>query len=165
MPLDPHPSQIDAHALHLRFFMSHSTARSPCFAPDLVKSRTLVVVTWGDSDMCVISRQCRRQQLQSPAGDWLRNWINLKEAYLRHYRREARGGLQAVVDSLPGLRFEGRAHSGLVDAQNTAAVAARLVAEGYRFLRPTRGLGPDGEPWGGKRAAEQGPGGGGTAHS
>ena len=48
-------------------------------------------------------------------------------------------------------RFVGRAHSGLVDARNTAALAAHMVNGGFRFVRGTRGLSADGRMLGAKR--------------
>ena len=78
--------------------------------------------------------------------------INLKEAFRQHFRFDARGGLEKVVNSLLELRFEGRAHSALVDARNTGKIALRMCEQSFRFTRPTRGLGPDGEPWGGGKS-------------
>ena len=51
--------------------------------------------------------------------------MDLKILYKRHYRKEAKGGLQASVERV-GLTFEGRAHDGLIDSRNTAAIAALL---------------------------------------
>ena len=48
-------------------------------------------------------------------------WVDLKLLYRRHYRTAPSGGLRACVERL-GLTFEGRAHNGLVDARNTAAI-------------------------------------------
>ena len=152
--------------------------RSPPFSGQRhdrwVESRKLSIVTWGDSDLCVISRQCRRQGVRMPtclmspqaieavpdlhhrsslpAPEYLCRWINLKEAFRQHFRFDARGGLENVVNSLPGLQFEGRAHSALVDARNTGKIALRMCEQSFRFTRPTRGLGPDGEPWGGGKS-------------
>jgi len=63
------------------------------------------------------------------------------------------GGLRACVER-SGLPFIGRAHSGLVDSQNTAALAARMIEQGFRFLRTTRGFAPDGKAWGAKSRAK-----------
>ena len=50
-----------------------------------------------------------------------------------------------------GLRFEGRAHSGLIDSQNTAKIAIQMMQQGFCFTRTTRGFGVDGVAFGAKR--------------
>ena len=57
-------------------------------------------------------------------GIFVSRWVDLKILYKRHYRKEAKGGLQACVERL-GLTFQGRAHDGLIDSRNTAAIATR----------------------------------------
>ena len=37
-----------------------------------------------------------------------------------------------------GLQFEGRAHSGLVDSKNTAAICIQMMRQGFVFSRATR---------------------------
>ncbi|CAE7695805.1 eri2 [Symbiodinium microadriaticum] len=61
-------------------------------------------------------------------------------------------GLQKCVESL-GLTFEGRAHDGLIDCRNTAAIVLHM-AQGsmlygaFAFRRATRGLDRDGNVFG-----------------
>ena len=62
----------------------------------------------------------------------------------QHYGREATGGLAACVDRL-GLKFEGRAHNGLIDSRNTAAIVLHMargdmIHGAFVFRRTTRGL-------------------------
>ena len=113
-----------------------------------------VIVTWGDSDIGgVLGRECAHKGLgQVP--EYFRSWVNLKDRFRQHFKREAKGGLQHVVESLV-FTFEGRAHSGLVDSRNTAKIVVKMLQEGHRFLRPTRGLAADGSAYGSrkKRAA------------
>ena len=104
------------------------------------------LVTWSDADlMTQLHRELKWRKLPRPW--YFTRWINLKLLWKQHYRREPTGGLQACVESL-GLTFEGRAHSGLVDARNTAKIAADMARQGMRFVRTTRGCGADGEPFG-----------------
>ena len=61
------------------------------------------------------------------------------------------------ADERVGLTFEGRAHNGLVDSRNTAALALRMARGTYEhgafvFRRPTRGLDADGDTF---RACEE----------
>ena len=71
--------------------------------------------------------------------------------FQRHYKREAKGGLKACVESCcGGNSFEGRPHSGIVDSRNTAKIVMHMLQTGFRFRANTRGLAPDGRPWGQK---------------
>jgi inhibitor of KinA sporulation pathway (predicted exonuclease) len=73
---------------------------------------------------------------------------------LRFYAGEvnvlSRGEQEACVKAC-GLAFVGRAHSGLVDSRNTAAICCQMLLQGFRFTRPTRGFAPDGNVWGQKK--------------
>ena len=112
--------------------------------------------TWSDADIGgQLSSECRHKSLPLPP--CFDAWVDLKVLYARHYRTEARGGLQACVERL-GLSFEGRAHNGLIDSRNTAAITLHM-AQGrghfgpcFVFRRPTRGLDANGNAWGSKAA-------------
>ena len=59
-----------------------------------------------------------------------------------------------------GLTFEGRAHDGLVDSRNTAALALAMARGTYEhgafvFRRPTRGLDANGDMFGSSAAREK----------
>jgi ERI1 exoribonuclease 2 len=96
------------------------------------------ILMWSDADLAgQLFGECERKGLHGRRAWWLRQWVNLKPLYSSHYCREARGGLQACVEAT-GQKFEGRAHSGLVDARNTAKIVSNMRAEGYRFVRTTR---------------------------
>lgn len=62
---------------------------------------------------------------------WERRWINLKVAYEASRLRNAEtgGGLRVAVESA-GIRWSGRAHSGLDDATNTAKLMVSLIKRG-----------------------------------
>lgn len=114
-------------------------------APDWPR---FALVTWSDADLGgQLYDECQRKGLHDLRGWWFRSWVNLKSLYPQHYQREARGGLQACVEAT-GQSFEGRAHSGLVDAQNTAKIVVNMREEGFRFVRTTRGCDAYGVPYG-----------------
>eukprot|EP00439_Symbiodinium_sp_Y106_P053455 s246_g7.t1 len=99
--------------------------------------------------------------LEVPLPGCFDQWVDLKVMFQRHYRCEPKGGLQKCVESL-GLTFEGRAHDGLIDCRNTAAIVLHM-AQGsmlygaFTFRRATRGLDRDGNVFGSRahRAAQQ----------
>lgn len=109
------------------------------------------IVTWSDSDLgSTLSTQMRA--LEIPRRPHFDAWINLKIAYERVYKKSSRG-LQRCVEAI-GLRFDGRAHSGLVDSINTARIVLDMVnRQNFRgFCRTTRFLTPDWEMVGSRRA-------------
>lgn len=57
------------------------------------------------------------------------------------YKRNPKG-LRDAVENV-GLQFEGREHSGIVDARNTAKLAERMVLDGC-VLKITRTIESDG---------------------
>lgn len=59
--------------------------------------------------------------------------------FQEHYNRRPKGLVGALGEL--GLTFEGREHSGLDDAKNTAKLAARMIADGM-LLRITTDITP-----------------------
>lgn len=85
-----------------------------------------VPVTWTEWDLKVaLETECGWRRLPKP--DYLDRWIDLKKAYGKKYKKF--GNLRNSVEGA-GLEWEGRAHSGLDDARNTAALAMKLLREG-----------------------------------
>ncbi|EDO36954.1 predicted protein, partial [Nematostella vectensis] len=84
-------------------------------------------VTWSDWDIgiCLKNECLRKRHLVPPE---LRSWIDLKATYKKFYSRKPDGLAGALKDL--GIRFDGREHSGLDDARNTAALAWRMVRDG-----------------------------------
>ena len=110
------------------------------------------VCTWSDADIGgQLSSECRHKEIAMPA--CFDAWVDLKLLYRRHYRTAPSGGLRACVERL-GLTFEGRAHNGLVDSQNTAAIVVHMAkglghnGPAFVFCRPTRGLDANGLAYG-----------------
>ncbi|XP_062619994.1 ERI1 exoribonuclease 2-like [Saccostrea cucullata] len=84
-------------------------------------------VTWSDWDLgtCLLN-ECKRKQLIKPSQ--LNNWIDLRATYRKFYSRKP-NGLNGALQDL-GIEFEGREHSGIVDARNTATLAYRMMCDG-----------------------------------
>ncbi|KAG2448643.1 hypothetical protein HYH02_006530 [Chlamydomonas schloesseri] len=87
---------------------------------------SLLPVTWTDWDLKVcLETECEWRQLPRPP--YLRRWCNLKRLFTQRYKRTS--NLRACVESL-GLEWQGRAHSGLDDSRNTAALVAKMARDG-----------------------------------
>lgn len=83
--------------------------------------------TWSDWDLNLcLENECRRKQLTKPLQ--LSTWIDIRAVYKRFYQRIPKGLNGALRDL--GLEFEGREHSGIVDARNTARLVFKMVQDG-----------------------------------
>lgn len=103
-----------------------------CFqnASPLTAVQSFAMVTWGNWDL-QIQLESEMKWRRMERVPWLRRWINLKVAFGRRFEKPAR--LQAAV-TMAGLEWtHGRAHSGVVDAVNTARLAAELIRRGERL--------------------------------
>jgi inhibitor of KinA sporulation pathway (predicted exonuclease) len=111
------------------------------------------VVTWSDADLgSTLPRQSQSYGLSRKP--WFDEWINLKLAFSSVYKRDSRG-LRRCVEAI-GLTFEGRAHSGLVDSQNTAKIALDMInRQNYSFHRATRFLDEKGYMIGSRQSRTQ----------
>ncbi|XP_046361280.2 ERI1 exoribonuclease 2-like [Haliotis rufescens] len=94
-------------------------------------------VTWSDWDLGVcLLYEARRKQLSRPPE--MNSWIDLRATYRKFYGRKPHGlngALQAV-----GIEFEGREHSGVDDARNTARLAWRMMRDGC-IMNVTKNIG------------------------
>lgn len=90
-------------------------------------SNRCIFATWSDWDLgnC-LKNECRRKQINLP--EIFSRWIDVRALYRMHYMRKPKGLLGALFEV--GLEFEGREHCGLHDANNTAKLLGRMVAEG-----------------------------------
>lgn len=77
--------------------------------------------------MCLAS-ECKRKQIRKPPS--LNAWCDLRLVYSKFYSRRP-AGLNGALQDL-GIAFEGREHSGICDARNTASLAWRLLGDGCR---------------------------------
>ncbi|CAH1795256.1 unnamed protein product [Owenia fusiformis] len=93
-------------------------------------------VTWSDWDLSVcLQYECRRKQLRKHAA--LNSWVDLRATYKNFYERKPNGLNGALQDV--GIEFEGRQHSGLDDAKNTAKLAWRMMCDGC-IIKITKSL-------------------------
>ena len=107
-------------------------------ANEYKKRMPFAICTWSDADLgSTLPTQMKSLQLDRTP--WFDQWINLKLAYTSVYKK-SNSGLQKCVEKI-GLKFMGRAHSGLVDSINTAAIAIDMInQQNYQFKRCTRYL-------------------------
>ena len=120
------------------------------------------MATWSDADAAQLAKELKHKRLPLPS--YFESWIDLKHSYKSHYQRGPadHGGLRGCVEAA-GLTFEGRAHNGLVDSLNTAALVVDMSRGGMVFRSATRGIDPrDGELYGSnanlkQRAASRAP--------
>uniref|UniRef100_A0A672YIP9 ERI1 exoribonuclease 2 n=1 Tax=Sphaeramia orbicularis TaxID=375764 RepID=A0A672YIP9_9TELE len=102
----------------------------------LPSQKLCTFLTWSDWDLGVcLQYECKRKQIHKP--DVLNSWIDLRSTYRLFYNRKPKG-LNGALQDL-GIQFEGREHSGLDDARNTAQLAARMMRDGC-IMKITRSL-------------------------
>ncbi|KAJ1618125.1 ribonuclease H-like domain-containing protein [Pavlovales sp. CCMP2436] len=136
--VDGAPSLEEVIPRYLAWLHSHGLA-----ALDGAKIGHWAFCTWSDADVGTqLATETRTKGIPLP--QCFQNWVDLKPCYRSHFRTEPRGGLQACVERL-GLAWEGRAHNGLVDSQNTSKIVLHMAQGSYMhgafvFKRPTRGL-------------------------
>lgn len=91
-------------------------------APD-----TVTCCTWSDWDLNLcLERECRRKQVRKPSS--LNSWVDIRAVYRDFYRRRPQGLANAMREV--GLAFQGREHSGIEDARNTARLVWKMVQDG-----------------------------------
>ena len=96
------------------------------------------VVTWTDWDMKIcLENECKRKNIRFPTH--LKSWIDLKYVYKKFYQRQPKG-LNGALQEM-GLNFEGREHSGVCDAKNTAKLLLKMTDDGC-VLGLTKSLNP-----------------------
>ena len=93
-------------------------------------SKLATFVTWSDWDLNVcLYYECNRKNIKRPP--YLSCWIDLKALYYLFYQRRPQG-LNGALKEL-GMSFQGREHSGIDDARNTAFLAQQLVNSGCQM--------------------------------
>jgi len=95
-----------------------------------------IFVTWSDWDLnTCLKNECKRKGITYTP--YLKSWIDLRKTYQMHYNRKPHGLNGALKDV--GIKFEGREHSGIDDATNTAYLAVRMIRDGC-ILKATKSL-------------------------
>ena len=90
-------------------------------------SERLLCATWSDWDLQhMLASEARWRRLELPPH--LRSWCDLRSVFRAQYPR-AQGGLEEAC-ATAGVPWEGRAHSGLDDATNTACLAVHCCLRG-----------------------------------
>lgn len=91
-------------------------------------------LTWSDWDLTFcLDKECKRKQIRKP--QVLSSWVDIRAVYREFYKRRPQG-LNGALREL-GLSFEGREHSGIEDARNTARLVWRMVQDGCP-IKPSR---------------------------
>lgn len=148
--VDRSPSLEEALPQYLRWLKSHGLLGN-----EGQRMGSWAFCTWSDADIAAqLVREFHFKKIDIPS--CFDQWVDLKILYKRHYRKEPKGGLQACVERL-GLTFEGRAHDGLIDSRNTAAIVLHMARGSmlfgsFTFRRPTRGLDKNGYAFGSKQS-------------
>lgn len=94
--------------------------------------------TWSDWDLSVcLHYECQRKQLKKP--QFFNQWIDIRATYRNFFNRRPKGLAGALREV--GISFEGREHSGICDARNTAALVACMAKSGCLF-KITKSLDP-----------------------
>ncbi|XP_063221385.1 ERI1 exoribonuclease 2-like isoform X2 [Bacillus rossius redtenbacheri] len=97
---------------------------------DVNGEKSCTFVTWSDWDFSsCLHNECRRKQISKP--EIFNKWIDLRAIYREFYKRSPKG-LRGALHEV-GLAFEGREHSGLHDARNTAHLAWRMACDGAKL--------------------------------
>ncbi|KAL4437325.1 hypothetical protein ABPG75_004464 [Micractinium tetrahymenae] len=90
------------------------------------QGKTFSPLTWRDWDLKVMmASECKWRKIEQPK--YLRRWIDLSAVWFKHSTK--RGNLRASVEAA-GLAWQGRAHSAIDDAFNTARLAVKLMQGG-----------------------------------
>lgn len=105
----------------------------PKFCEDDING-TVAFATWGDWDFGT----CLRRELSRKAikkAPYFNHWIDMRALYMKHYKYRPKN----FTDSLTHLnmKFEGRAHSGIVDARNLAKLCGRMAQDGHLITLTT----------------------------
>lgn len=88
-------------------------------------------VTCGKWDLNTCLRnEAAYKGIQTP--DYLRKFINIKDAWMSHFCEPKAPGMPGMLDSLK-LALDGKHHSGIDDSKNIAKIAIELLKRGTMF--------------------------------
>ncbi|XP_063881215.1 ERI1 exoribonuclease 2-like isoform X2 [Scylla paramamosain] len=104
-----------------------------------VPGNRVTFATWSDWDLEIcLQRECTRKRIRKP--DFFNQWADVKLLYKKFYRRSPKGLAGALQDL--GLTFQGREHSGICDARNTATLISHMLHDGC-VITVTKSLAPE----------------------
>jgi len=93
---------------------------------NLGSGSSVTCCTWSDWDLNLcLENECRRKQVRKPSS--LNAWVDIRAVYKNFYRRRPQG-LNGAMREV-GLAFQGREHSGIEDARNTARLVWKMVQD------------------------------------
>lgn len=119
---------VNKHMLEKEFSFPSSKEES--------KKSKAIFVTWSDWDLnTCLQYECKRKQINYSS--YLKSWIDLRKTYRSFYMCKPQG-LNGALKNL-GILFQGREHSGIDDAINTAYLVKRMVADGCT-MKATKSL-------------------------
>jgi len=123
-------------AHHSAMSSSSASATTTTAAQPTNSKHLCSIATWTDWDLGrMLYGECKRKGLRHPPE--LAAWVDLKLVYKDFYGRKPSGLNGALKDA--GIVFDGREHSGIDDAVNTAKLAAKMSGDGCD-IRQTKGL-------------------------
>ncbi|NWJ01244.1 ERI1 exoribonuclease, partial [Crypturellus undulatus] len=96
---------------------------------ELGTKHSYCLLTDGSWDMSkFLNIQCRISRIKYPS--FAKRWINIRKSYGNFYKvPRSQTKLTMMLEQL-GMCYTGRPHSGLDDARNIAAIAARMLRDG-----------------------------------
>ncbi|KAF5301515.1 hypothetical protein FQR65_LT08818 [Abscondita terminalis] len=115
--------------LFMKWIKEQSNSFALSFPGNVIpsESKKVALVTWSDWDLKIcLKNECKRKRITK--SDLFNAWIDLKALYMGHYNRKPKG-LNGALTEL-GMKFIGREHCGLDDAQNTALLAGKMAKDG-----------------------------------
>lgn len=93
-------------------------------------SGNTALLTWSNFDLTYyLKNECKRKAITRPS--YFDQWIDLRTVFKKHYQYKPHGFVDAMKHT--GMEFEGRPHSGIDDARNTARLAARVYRDSKTF--------------------------------
>lgn len=115
------------HSVTTQYNLSISGTRDGGTSDETRVVNRTTCVTWSDWDLSLcLENECKRKQIRKP--DCFNSWIDIRAVYRNFYSRRPHGLNNALREV--GLAFEGREHSGIEDARNTAKLIWKMVQSG-----------------------------------
>jgi ERI1 exoribonuclease 2 len=96
--------------------------------------------------------ECQWRGIDKPG--YFNSWVDLKVLFQKRYRRTS--NLHSCCESV-GLKWQGRAHSGIDDALNTARLAVHMIRDGCVLAVSGSFAPPAAAPGGSRQPARQAP--------
>ena len=126
---------IDVFIEKLTGITQHDVADAPCFEEaleaflDWLPADDVRCVSWSDSDPKQIIHECVQKGIEDDRLEIIfANWIDCQKTFGRKMDRKKAYSLEEAL-FISDIAPEGRAHNGLVDAENTAVLFTKLETD------------------------------------